>query len=263
MTPTQLSKTPQTRTIRETIRRHALGILGLLCCLGISPVNGADVINAVLLSSGLQEKLEPDVNVSGNIIVGVMFSSAHLGLISNTLAIQPSRTKTDEICLKTTSRDGAYTSENLFRGKGKPQDILYLPYESKYPDVLKNYPGDADSVAITATAGECSQSKTADYYLPGRLDGRNQKLYGQGIRIYINGFDATDVSYQLEGIQNWLPAKDCDYIEEGRHTAYNFTCKVEEVAVNVANPVTVRILREVYGRELEPVTFKILAVNSR
>jgi hypothetical protein len=192
-----------------------------------------------------------------------MLSSAHLGLSGDTLAILPSGADSAEICLKTTSRDGAYTSENLFRGKGDPQTILRLPYESKYLEVLNSYPGDAGNVAITATSGACNQSTTADYYLPARLDSRNQLLDAEGIRIYINGFDATDVSYQVKGIQEWLPPEDCDYIEEGRHTAYNFDCEIAEIPENAVTPVTVRILREVYGRELEPVTFRILAVKSK
>jgi len=256
------SKTPQARAIRGRHRRYAPGILGLLFCLGISPAYGAEVIDAVL-DGKFHEKLEADVNVSGNIIVGVMISSAHLGLTSDALAILPSGASTTQVCLKITTRDGAYTSENLFIGKGDPKDILHLPYQSKYLKVLNSYPSDAGNVAITATSGECSQSKTADYYLPGRLDSDNQLPDTEGIRIYINGFDATDVSYQLKGAQEWLPAEDCDYIEEGRHTAYNFACEIAEFPENVATPVSVRILREVYGRDLEPVTFKILAVKSK
>ncbi|MGD2055843.1 MAG: hypothetical protein PVJ15_03480 [Gammaproteobacteria bacterium] len=257
MTPFNRLKTAQKRGAH---RCRVSAILGLLYCLGISPAQGAEVIDAVL-DGAFHEKLEADVNVSGNIIVGVMFSSAHLGLTSDALAILPSGGEATEICLKITSRDGTYTSENQFRRTGNPQAILRLPYQSRYLEVLNNYSRDDGSVAITATSGSCTQSATGVYYLPVRLDKRNQLPDAQDIRVYINGFDATDVSYQLKGAADWLPARDCDYIEEGRHTAYNFSCEIAEIPKNAATPVTVKILREVYGRELEPVQFSILTAD--
>ena len=257
MTPVNRSEIPQQRGMQ---RRRTPGILGLLWCLCLTPAQGAEVIDAVL-DGAFHEKLEADVNVSGNIIVGVMISSAHLGLTRDALAILPAGTDTTGLCLKITSRDGTYTSENQFRREGNPGAILRLPYQSRYLETLNNYSRDDGSVAITATSGNCHQTAGLDYFLPVYLEQRNRPRDAEGIRIYINGFDATDVSYQLQGPAGWLPPQDCDYIEEGRHTAYNFSCEITAIPENAASPVTVKILREVYGRELEPVSFRILAAD--
>jgi len=126
-----------------------------------------------------------------------------------------------------------------------------LPYQSDMQKVIEGYEEHQGAIAVSATIGDCDHSAKADYYLPARLDKGNAKLDTGNLSIYINGFDATDVFYQIAGSDSDGPI-DCNYIEKGRHTAYNFSCEITGVQLDEPGPLEIRILREVYGRELVP-----------
>jgi hypothetical protein len=233
-------------------------IPGLALLLAVMPVPAADIVDAELQGS-LLEHHAPEVKVSGNIIVGVMGASAYQALTSDLLAIRSPDTGIATLCLKVTSRDGAYTSRNDYRSDTAPA-ILRLPYHSRMQDTLGRYASKPGYIAITATRGDCDISAPSDYYLPLAIDSDRGELTGGPVSIYINGFDATDVYYRLTGAGDG-EFTDCHYIEEGRHTAYNFSCEIPELPSGTASPLTVEILREVYGRELEPLTINILATR--
>jgi|GEM_PF-811819 hypothetical protein len=227
-----------------------------LLLLALQPVQAAGPIDA-RLAGDLVEHHAPEVAVSGNVIVGVMAASASRALAQDLLAIRAPDSGSTTICLKVTSRDGTYTSRNEYSSDSAPA-VLRLPYRSRLEEVLEQYTGKPGHIAITASRGNCVQSAPADYYLPSVVDAKTGELDSAPLSIFINGFDATDVYYRIAGANE---ISDCHYIEEGRHTAYNFSCEIAEVPGGTSLPLTVEIMREVYGRELEPLTIRILATR--
>lgn len=228
-----------------------LPVLALL--LVTQPAISGEYLTASLDNENkkFNEVHEPEVNVSGNVIMGVMWASAHGALSEDSLGIQPAATGDKKICLKVTSRDGAYTSKNEYSLKVTAQRPIYLPYKSDIPDIIEGYEEDQGAIAVSATIGDCNQSAQTEYYLPAKLDKDNAKLATGKLSIYINGFDATDVFYHIAGSDS-DQLIDCNYIEKGRHTAYNFSCDIADEQLTRQGPMEIKILREVYGRELVP-----------
>ena len=225
----------------------------LLLQLPLALADGA--IPATLDGNKLFETHDPEVKVSGNVIVGVMVAGAYRGLSKDLLGIRPPDAGDQAVCLKVTSRDGAYMSENNYGVKISKSDIVYLPYESNLTRVVEQY-SEPGSIAISATQGNCEQAATAAYFLPALLDEKRDTLESGDLSIYINGFDATDVAYRfIEPVTTSL--EYCDYIKEGRHTAYNFSCVIPRNEIPLAGKITIEIAREVYGRELDPLTFRL------
>lgn len=228
----------------------------------------AELVDATLVASSekqpLLEKYDPEVKVSGNVVVGVMIASAYNGLSENQLAISPGETlQESKVCLQITSRDGAYTSRNNYTvALANSEDSVKLPYESQYPNILAEYKEEG-GLAVTATSGSCKQSGRDTYYLPHLWETQDLQRTSKpwSASIYINGFEATDVYYTFEKGKG--EPRDCTYIEEGRHTVFNFICEVHvaDIPKKVGSPLKLNILREVYGRELEPITIKVLAVR--
>ncbi len=244
--------------LRRTFLAQVLLILSSLALLlSTSIAHCAEIIDATL-DAGLMEKHEPEVKVSGNVIVGVMSSSANHGLMKNLLAVQSTAENAGRtLCLKVTSRDGIYTSTNKYSLGSSLDAIIRLPYKSSYQSVINEYSRSKGDVAMTTAFGSCDQAATGDYYLPAKLNRKKQSLSSGSISIYVNGFDATDVSFELNKEDIF---QDCEYIEEGRHTAYNFVCEIPKSLISKSGyPLAVEISREAFGRELSQTTINIFA----
>ena len=240
---------------------HFLTSLSVPCLLlAMPPAVCDEILQAKLVNKDnrFHEVHEPEVNVSGNVIVGVMSASACKALTDNSLGIQSYQTGDVKVCLKVTSRDGAYMSRNEYSVNVAAPSVINLPYQSGIQDVVDAYAEHQGAIAVSATIGECDQSATADFYLPAKLDQGSATLKNGSLSIYINGFDATDVFYHIAGTG---PDEifDCNYIEEGRHTAYNFSCEIPGDRLAGPGPREIEISREVYGRELQPVTVRLLS----
>jgi hypothetical protein len=149
------------------------------------------------------------------------------------------------ICLRVASRDGIYTSKNVYSGPAHSSGPVLLPYKSTLLDVVSGY-GD-DEIALAATTGECD-SGSADYWL---LSSAKQTQPAD-VAIYLNSFGATDVFYQLDDT-----VEACDYLSKGRRTTFDFICRLGPIESHADVPVT--IIRERFGREQPAVELRILS----
>lgn len=236
--------------------QHLPGMLALALFLIHTPAMADDYVTANL-QGALVEAHDQEVKVSGNIIVGVMISSAYQGLLNDQIGIRALKSGEKSVCLKVTSRDGAYLSANNYSVNLASPGIINLPYHSHYRDVVEDYSGQQDAIAITARADNCQSASTAPYYLPAVLNKKQAELEWDNLSIYVNGFEATDVFYRIvEAPDN--TDHDCEYIEQGRHTAYNFSCNIANKELPESGPLTIEIAREVYGRELPSTTIHLL-----
>lgn len=206
-----------------------------------------------------EESVNPEVKVAGHIVVGVMLSGAHKGLTKEALVLSPVKSEKSSklVCFKVTSRDGSYNSRGSYKIDFSSKKYKQLPYITKYKDLANYKEGE---LAIIAYTGECSK-KSNRYHLPFsvQINNANQSIIeNQTLEIFINGFDATDVSYEIS-VNGNIKSEDCSYIAHGRHTAYNYSCRIDNIE-DIEKPMPVSIFRERYGRELPLVTFEIVGL---
>ncbi len=202
-------------------------------------------VSAELISDPFVESYQPEVSVSGNVIVGVMTMAAAGAMLKDEISVHSvAHAGSDEVCLRVASRDGIYTSKNIYSVPGETTGPVRLPYRSSLTDVVEKY-GD-DEIAIAATVGNCD-SGSAEYFL---LSATSESAPSDLV-IYLNSFGATDVYYQVDS-----DIEDCEYISEGRRTTYDFICRLDSIAAGEALPVT--IIRERFGREQPSVEITIV-----
>ena len=203
---------------------------------------------AELISDPFVESYQPEVSVSGNVIVGVMTVAAAKAMVDDRIAVH---VRTDpaprDLCLSAATRDGIYTSRNEYRLPKDASGPVHLPYRSKLADKVRGYA--SDELALTARTGACD-SGSSDYYLLSAKDSPGDSV----VVVYLNSFGATDVFYEIGST-----IEACDYITEGRRTAYDFICQLKPLAWQEGAAIT--ILRERFGREQPAIELRILGVG--
>jgi len=222
-------------------------ITGLLLCLW-SVASAQDTATAELVSDPLIENYEPEVSVSGNVVVGIMTRAAALAVANDQIAITATpESGGQQVCLKAASRDGIYTSRNVYVVPDGAAGNVRLPYRSKLANVVRDY-GEHE-IALTATAGDCDSGAT-DYYLLGSdIDDDADSAV-----MYLNSFGATDVFIEIDDT-----VEPCEYISEGRRTTFDFICPLDVRAGDSAIPIT--IIRERFGREQPSISLRLIGAT--
>lgn len=212
----------------------------------------AEPISAERLNDPFDEVYRPEVQVSGNVIVGVMSAGAQDALASDRLTVaSDAGFAGGEVCLRATSNDGIYSSRNHYRIPETAQPVaVRLPYESGMEDVLAGY--SVGQIAISVAAGDCAGNAGGTYLVASSGDGNTD----DPVLIYLNSFGATDVFVQAG--EDGTP-QPCAYLSEGRRTTYDFICRLAP-ALPEAGPGgrQVTILRERFGREQPAVVFRLV-----
>lgn len=219
----------------------------VLLCLW-SVVSAQDTVSAELVNDPFVENYEPEVSVSGNVVVGIMTTAAAAAVARDQIGVNASAEAGERrLCLKAASRDGIYTSRNVYAVPADATGNIRLPYQSRLGDVVRDY-GEHE-IALSATAGDCD-SGASDYFLLGSTaDGESDPAV-----MYLNSFGATDVFVEIDG--NIEP---CEYISEGRRTTFDFICTLDVSAGDGAVPIT--IIRERFGREQPSITLRLIGAT--
>lgn len=190
------------------------------------------------------EKINSEVNVSGHVIVGLMGSQAFQGIQQKTLAISASALKKgDSLCLKVSSRDGVYLLDGQYAIDSEPAQQVMLEYPTKKLQIVEAF--ERDTVAVAARLGACDSS-VQHYLLPFFAETAPTEVL-----LAINGFEATDVFYSVQSADGQIAQGECEYLDEGRHTAYDYACVVP--LAEGSESYQLAIERELYGRELPAV----------
>ncbi len=204
---------------------------------------------ANLLSKPFFESYQPEVNVSGHVIVGVMSTNAVQSLAIDRIGVQTTTlTEGLEVCLRATSSDGIYSSRNHYQVPAATSGSVHLPYLSEMTKIIDEY--QIGNLAISANVGDCDHS-SSDYYVVIPVDATAP----ENTHIYLNSFGATDVFYEVVGT-NGAP-KACEYVSEGRRTTFDFYCTLPVVE---SSEMQINIIRERFGREQPGVELKILGL---
>ena len=209
--------------------------------------------SADLVNDPFFESYQPEVSVSGNVIVGVMTPAAAMAIATNSIVVNASDDDgARKVCLKAASRDGIYLSKNEYQLPDGAGGTILLPYESDLAEVVQAY--SSGEIALTATAGSCD-SGSSDYYLVSSAESDA----GNEIVIFLNSFGATDVFYQFGTGQDASAVNPCEYISEGRRTTYDFYCEIAYDGNDASTDIT--IIRERFGREQPHVELKIIGAG--
>jgi hypothetical protein len=220
-------------------------LLPLLLLPLAQPLTAQQAAIAELLSTPFGESYQPDVAVSGNVIVGVMTAGAAAGIVDNAIIVHADgAAEHATLCLRAASRDGIYTSKNLYALPAGVEGVVVLPYPSTQEDVVRQYAD--DEIALAATSGNCDEGTTEFYLVTG-----SQAQAATEVVVYVNSFGATDVLYHIDD-----EPSSCQYIDEGRRTTYDFICHLDGIPSGAATAVT--IIRERFGREQPAVTFQLI-----
>lgn len=221
-----------------------------LCLLLLSATGqSAEPATAQLLSEPFLETYQPEVEVSGNVIVGVMSPTAQAALIDDRLGVQVSEALGGgEVCLRATSNDGIYNSRNHYRLPETP-GRAHLPYASDMNEVLIGFqPGE---LAVSIARGDCESTATSAYLVASTVDDAETVP----VTIYLNGFGATDVFFAYAGEEE---LRSCEYITEGRRTTYDFFCTLE---LGNGGEETITLVRERFGREQPEITLNLIGLS--
>jgi len=218
----------------------------LLCVWSVA--SAQDPVSAELVNDPFVENYEPEVSVSGNVVVGIMTTAAAAAITSDQVAVSASAEASGQrICLKAASRDGIYTSRNVYALPDGAAGNVRLPYRSKLAEVVGLY-GEHE-LALSATVGDCD-SGASDYVLLGSTStGESDSAV-----MYLNSFGATDVFVEIDG-----KTEPCEYISEGRRTTFDFICTLDVSAGDGAVPIT--IIRERFGREQPSISLRLIGAT--
>jgi len=220
-------------------------VLTPLAALLLVTHTAAQQPTATLVSDPFVESYQPEVSVSGSVIVAVMTQAAALAISHDKLSVNVvTGDKSVRVCLRAASRDGIYTSRNVYRLPKNASGGVRLPYQSSHIDVVGRYA--FDELGLAATAGDCD-SGSSDYYLLSSTEFTDST----NTVVYINSFGATDVYYQIDS-----DIIACDFIAKGRRTTYDFICDLKSVSVTAG--AAVAIIRERFGREQPQVNLRII-----
>jgi len=219
--------------------------LFLLC----NPIQAAQPITAELLSEPFRESYQPEVKVSGNVIVGVMSGAAQAALREDRLGVRvDSAMAGAEVCVRATSNDGIYQSRNHYRLPAATERA-HLPYASGMGDVLGGF--GPHGLAVSVSTGDCEATAAGTFLVAGAVD----EAAATPVTLFVNGFGATDVFVAVGDDADLEP---CEYIDEGRRTTYDFYCTLASVP---AQSRSVTIVRERFGREQPEISLKLIGLG--
>jgi len=238
--------------------RHAVLVILLAVTLGVlAPLEAGaqEILKATLVEEedSFLERYDPQVNVSGHVVVGVMAASAASRLATDELKLLPSELvvarESRDVCLRVSSQDGVYaTTAHYNLPAGAEKNAVHLPYPSKYKEVVGSFK--TNQVAISATAGSCSEP-TNDYVVVGAADDATPG----SVHIYVNGMDATDVSARIKAGETWNDANECRKVKAAQQRAYEYLCRIDLPDDETAHDV--QILRERWGTPQPTVEIKV------
>lgn len=232
--------------------RIAIAVFATGLAVAVAAPSEAQETPQASLVSDFIETFQPDVGVSGNVVAGVMWASAAAALSTDALTIAPrAGVSGGVLCLRAVSRDGIYASRNEYRLPKAPAGArVQIPYRTRHREHLEAV-GPA-GLAIAATRGPCGEAARA-YYLTAGAAPRP----GDRVQIQVNSFGATDVLVELRDGDAWSEPEACEYLAEGRRTTFDHVCQVDPARVRDGD-VTLRIVRERYGREQPPVELRLI-----
>jgi hypothetical protein len=227
--------------------------------LSAVPTAGQDRSGAIPVAHlvNFNEHLNPDVKVSGRILVGVLAARENAASPSSEpLLLLPERGVggVQSICLQTVSRDGRYYSEGILPGAALAgaRGLVRVRFKTQHGVLLKGLR--RDELAILAAAGDCGANIDAipRVFVVDRAEAPASSA--SKILVLLNS-ERLDTEAVYAGADGREIRTRCIPIEDGRRTAFDTVC---ELPPPRAAETDVRIERRRYERRLNPLVFRLV-----
>ncbi|WP_076011058.1 hypothetical protein [Alteromonas abrolhosensis] len=200
-------------------------------------------------SNDFNEHFSSNVPVSGNILVGAMYSSA---LASTGFLLNTSH-EVSHFCFKVSSIDGAYVSENDYELQADIEpssQTVSLEYPTKFEDILSSF--NQNQLAPLATTGSCEDQRYQHVLLSSRAEPQS----GSDVLFMISS-GRSEVFMQLKSNDGTRVKATCARIEDGKRTSFDTICSVPALSL-VDEDYNVQIVRRKNGRSLPATQFTLL-----
>jgi hypothetical protein len=220
-------------------------IVTLVAALCASPIMAQE---SVAPNTPFHEERFERAKVSGGLVVGAMFTpdSLERSRPSLSTALPATETAFDTVCLRVTSRDGTYESENTYSVRDAiRRTVLNFDYPTRFPAILRTAP-----TVARMNAGDCDREGPIIPVIWGEADDSSRGR----LLFYVNTAGAdTFVAYEAAGGE---VVDRCAQVEETGGIKYTAVCPVEtgslprDTAVTVYFDVTRNRVVETYEVEV-------------
>ena len=194
------------------------------------------------------EHFSSDVPVSGNVLVGAIYSSA---TTTNKFFVDIEN-DTNDFCLKVASIDGTYVSENdyqLSSSEESDKSITMIDYPTKFDNVISGF--GIKQLAPLATTGSCADQRYQHVLLTARAS-----LSADPNVLFMISSGRSEVFMQLKSPSGQRLNADCHRLEDGKRTAYDTVCEVQALLLT-EDTYSAQIARRKNGRNLPMTSFTL------
>ncbi|GAB3000620.1 hypothetical protein [Psychrosphaera aestuarii] len=201
---------------------------------------------AVPFEGQFKEHFSSNVPVSGNVLMGAVYSTATLG---NNFFLNIAN-DVSHVCFKVASIDGTYVSENDYNTASisATDSTILLDYPTKFTKIVNNFSN--EQLAPLATTGSCSDQR----YQHVLLSSRSDTVESSDVLFMVSS-GRSEVFMQLKHNNVRIKA-NCKRLESGKRTSYDTICKVPAASL-VEDKYSAQIVRRKNGRSLPPTKFTI------
>lgn len=194
------------------------------------------------------EHFSSNVPVSGNVLVGALYSSA----ITNGKFFIDIETDTNDFCLKVASIDGTYVSENDYQVDASSEfnaSVTMIEYPTRYDKIISGF--DLKQLAPLATTGSCKDQRYQHVLLTGR-----STLTSSTNILFMISSGRSEVFMQFKSASGQRINAECYRLQDGKRTAYDTVCEVPASLVK-EQTYNAQIARRKNGRNLPTTSFTL------
>ncbi len=237
-----------TRRDRESVKNLNMKQLAFGICVLLLPsfAGQATAEQAELLSDTFRENLRPAANTGGARVMGLQVIGADPA--AELQAIVPQSWAGEAFCVRTSSSDGLYDSENTYRAPVDTSEPVVVPHvtETRFPDKLTQADPEGFGIRILRAPCEDVTDTTAGALALWRTSGPVEAF-----TLFVNSFDADRLVAFPEGGD----PVECTTISADITVAFDRVCAVPELPA--MGTMTVRLIPVKDGRRGRPETLVI------
>lgn len=220
----------------------------ITCCSLLTAPQALAERLATPSKSNFNEHFSSNVPVSGNVLVGAVYSTANT---SNRFYLDTA-SDMNHFCFKVSSVNGTYVSENDYKIIDSPlksTEATILEYPTKFEELITNF--EIEQLAPLATTGSCDDQR----YQHVLLSARDKETKNAEILFMISS-GRSEVFMQLKSNSGQRIKANCGRLEEGKRTSYDTICKLPSSSI-LEETYDVKIARRKNGRSLPATTFTL------
>ncbi len=203
---------------------------------------------ATLSKDSFNEHFSSVVPVSGNVLVGAVYSSTS----TNNKFFLDTTNGISDFCFKVSSINGTYISENdykLIESTPDKSNRVYIEYPTKFEKIITAF--NINQLAPLATTGSCDDQRYQHVLLSSRAVNVDDSQV-----LFMISSGRSEVFMQLKSATGKQIKAKCERLEEGKRTSYDTICEVPASTMS-EDTYNIKIARRKNGRSLPATTFTL------